>query len=298
MKLSRLSLVAKNGIDRLRAQGIEPDLDDVITLNDLGRSLERPEGLPSLSVLGNPVVAGNAVLWPWSIGAERWYNQRAASWFSCFPDFTILALAYSHAMARNPGFLASIITMEQAKAEIQSWVMTSNATREEIVDALDKLQAAPGPKKGDVYCPECRQRWHEKEEREEEFSSVPDSLNDSEFFDLLAILVKTFPGTTFEYWTWTTPQALTLRLLSQTIRRESMAGTLDSRSPQMVATHAFETGIRAIRDKHLAAKKRAKAAKDAQEEAGRAEASQAYEVLGETYKAAEAQMEGEFPNVK
>jgi len=290
VKLSRLSLVAKNGLDRLRAQGIEPDLDDVIALNDLGRRLERPEGSPALSVLGNPVTAGNAVLWPCTIGAERWYRQRAEPWFSKLRDYQTFALAYSHAMSMNPGFLASIITMEQAKQEIQAWVMACNATKEEIVDALDKLIPSHDPKKGEVYCPECRQRWYEKEERDEEYHDAPDSLNDSEFFDLLAILIKTFPGTTFEYWTWSTPQALTLRLLSQTIRRESMAGTVDNRSPQMMATHAFEVGIRAIRDKHLARRKREQEA--SKDSAGQSEAVEAYNVLAETYKGAEEAQKG------
>ncbi len=68
-----------------------------------------------------------------------------------------------------------------------------------------------------------------------------------------------------------------------------MAGTTDNRSPQMMATHAFEVGLRAIRDKHLARRKREQEA--TQEATGQAEAVEAYNVLSETYKGEEAQNE-------
>lgn len=256
MKLSRLSLVAKNGIDRLRAQGIEPDFDDVACLHDLGKRLERPDGSPVLSVLGNPVQAGNVTLWPWSIGAERWYNQRAAPWFRQLPELEFFALVFSHVNARCPEVLVELITAKQAAAAISAWVQTSNASRKELVAAIDQLLPAPECSAKKRYCPECGERWRDQEDLEEEAAALPPSLDDSTFLDLIGSLVRAFPGTTFDWWTWSSPAALTLRFLNAEIRRNRAQGETDSRSPLMMATHAFESALRAIKAKHEARKKR------------------------------------------
>lgn len=259
MKLTRISLVAKNGIERLRRQGIEPDLDDIACLHDYGTRLEHPPGAPSLSVLGDPVKVGNVILWPWSIGAERWFRERAQRWFSAIPEMELYAMAFSFAMSRRPEVLVNLIDARAAAEAIRTWILSASATRQELIDAMDKLlpdPPAPGAK--EKLCPECHRPDPAADSAEQDALDLPPVLSDPLFQDLIARLMKAFPGTSMEFWTWSTPEALSLRFLAKFVRQlDGESGSEFAASEHMAATHNFETALRMIRDKHLARRKRA-----------------------------------------
>ena len=250
MKLAKLSMIARNGIERLEKQGIHPDHDDIVSLHVLGCRLEHPDGQTGLSVLGNPVMAGSAILWPWSIGAERWFHDRACVWFEGNGDMEFFALCYSHAMAKQPNVMQGLLTRQDAIRAIQLWVQGCDATRNELTAALEILIPDRKPSNKVRTCPTCNQYIHEEVD-----DSVPPDLDDGVFFDLCARLMKCFPGTTMDYWLWSTPQALTMRYLERHARGEMAMGNNVERDAQMMATNAFEIAMRMIRDKHLAAKK-------------------------------------------
>jgi len=256
VRLARLSLTAKNGVDRLRGQGIEPDADDIAAIHELGKRLENPEGLPGLSVLGNPIRAGNCTLWPWSIGAERWYYRRALPWFEDLPEVQLYAIAFSLYYSHKPEVLVDIVDMKEAKKAIQLWASHCGATRNELASAIDKLMPddIDPPKKEDVFCPECARKMPAEDVDQDE-DNLPDDLDETSFMDICEILIKAYPGTTLEDWLWSTPKALSLRFLERHVPQGAQE-EVDSAKPLMRATHRFETGLRMIRDKHLARRAR------------------------------------------
>jgi len=253
-----LSLVAKEGVFRLRGQGIEPDLDDVAALHELGKRVERNEGAPSLSVLGNPVRAGNCTLWPLTIGAEQWLNGRALPWFEGNGTLEFYACAFAYAMARTPEVLIELVEAKQAAKVVEAWAGDCSATRDELSDALDKLlpeESVPG--KEDKFCPECMQDWP-PDRPDEDPNLLPPELDQGAYFSLIESLIKTYPGTTMEYWTWTPPQSVAFRLLQASADSDANSNGQVSSGSNMQATHRFETALRSIRDKHLARAKREK----------------------------------------
>lgn len=257
MKLVRLSTLARNRIELLRAGGIDPDYEDVLTLHYLGKRLEDPDGTPGLSILGNPVKVGNITLWPWSIGAERWYNTRAAKWYSDDPTMLFSALVFSLAYSNDPGKLKNLFIEDETTRVIDDWLDSLTATRTQIVAAVDKLMPERDRPAKVKVCPECQRPMPTDDA--DDFENLDEDLDDTAFLGICEMLMKAYPGTTLEYWQWSTPKALTFKILDRYIERESeKAGSKSTISAQMRATHAFEVAARQIRDKHLARQNRAK----------------------------------------
>ena len=245
MRLAKLSLIAQSGVNRLVATGITPDYDDVIALQELGWALSNPEGLPCVSVLGNPVRVGNCDLWPWSIGSERWYRLRAQDWFGDDNEFLLYSLAFSHAQSREPAILRALTNPKDALAAVEAGL--------EVFYTEDSV-----PSQADYSrtCPECMQERPDLPTKDDE-GQLLDTLDESAYFDVIGRLMAAYGGTTLDYWTWTPPTAVSFRLLSTALSADDTTG--GGRSA-MAATHKYETGLRFIRDKHLARKRREKEA--------------------------------------
>lgn len=248
MKLPQLSLMARAGLERLTRAGVVPDWDDVAALQALGLAMERPEtGGPALSVLGCPVKVGNVTLWPWSIGAGRWYKERAAAWFAEWPEVDLLALAFSHCNSHSPAVLSALVTREETVKALTAWAEQCGATVKELSGALDCVLPPGGPDgKGVKACPECGRRLNDNTE-----ADLPPPPDSAQWLDLVGALMQAFPGTGREYWTWTEPESGSMRLLRlYSARQRAMGAEMDGTSPVMLATHAFESALRQIKAKH------------------------------------------------
>ena len=255
MKQSRLSLLARNRIEVLQKQGFDLDLDDIINLHYAGLKLEAPDGLPDLSVLGNPIQCGNVILWPLSIGASIWYNRRAAVWFASSPELNIYALAYAYAHAYKPEILHGLINQGDASKAVSEWAKTVTATKDELLNALDQLMPELTIDRKTKICPECQQVVHPEKTADD---VCPDSdFDETSFVDVIASLMLAYPGKDYAYWAWQTSQSLALRLLDRANRRElAKNGQIDPHNPQMVATHNFEQTAHRIKAKHEARRNR------------------------------------------
>ena len=257
MKLPRLCLVAGGAIERLKRQGVEPDLDDIIALHELGKRLENPKGQASLCVTGNPVRVGNATLWPLSIGAERWLNGKALDWFDGDSAVSLYAVAFAYAMSKTPEVLQELVTAKQAIEAVNDWANQCGATQDEISDAIEQLlpeEKPPG--KNDKVCPECLQAMPPEGPREDP-ELLPAEPDEPQYFEMIEKLLKYFPGTTYDYWIWTPPAAVSFRLLNAAIMNNAEGVTETANSPHMQATHRFETAVRLIAEKHAKRKERA-----------------------------------------
>jgi hypothetical protein len=135
------------------------------------------------------------------------------------------------------------------------------------MDQLLPDPPAPGAK--ERLCPECHRPDPAADAAKQDALDLPPALSTPLYNDLIGRLMKSFPGTSMEFWTWSTPEALTLRFLAKFVRQiEGDSGSEFAAAELMNATHTFEIALRMIRDKHLARQKRAEGAPDASRRAG------------------------------
>lgn len=165
----KLSRVAEAGIAELRQKhGIEPTLDEVIWLHELGKAQEAAGRVDG--ILDGPVRAGEAFIWPMTISAAQWYRNNASVWFKHSPLFTFYALAFALCHGRGDpipdtthrGWFERLVRRvldlretrtlcdlrdRRAAAEaVEAWLERIGASRRELeaaVDAVLKLGDQP-----------------------------------------------------------------------------------------------------------------------------------------------------------
>ena len=158
----KLSPVAKAGIQELRLNyGIEPTLDEIIWLHELGKAQETAGH--SDGTIEAPAKAGKAFLWPMTISAAQWYRNSALIWFHSSPLFVFYALAFALAHGRGDPVpdtkergwyerlyrklhgiqetltLSDLIDRSEAAKSIRIWISATGATRKELETAVNYL---------------------------------------------------------------------------------------------------------------------------------------------------------------
>jgi len=96
-----LSRNGYNKIRELRARGIEPDLEEIAWLHELGKRVDNPSTSERMDLIGRPVKAGNVWLWPFTVMSHIWYSDFALPWFRASEHVTNYALAFALAHGRG-----------------------------------------------------------------------------------------------------------------------------------------------------------------------------------------------------
>lgn len=141
----RLSRVAAGKVRELREEhGVEPTLDEIIWLHELGRKVENPvAGEAALTDL--PIKVGNVYLWPLSVSASIWLHERALPWFEHSPILAMYAMAFAMAHGRGqatgdgPKTLQDLMDRDAATAVIHAWASMITCTRAELEAAMDSV---------------------------------------------------------------------------------------------------------------------------------------------------------------
>jgi hypothetical protein len=125
--------LAKDDWEELRAQGLNPTLEDFDRLNQL--ALKLVEGSETTAA-NFPRIgwAGDIPFYQPTMQVYLWYHThavRAAK--NEETELTFWAFALAH--ARVPGFFAELCTPAQIDKAVSAWVASVNVTREEIVRA-------------------------------------------------------------------------------------------------------------------------------------------------------------------
>src|SRR3990167_588410 len=98
----KLSRIAANGIRELRRDhGVEPTLDEIIWLHELGKRVENPTDGERLDLIGAPFFAGNVRLWRWTVSASVWFYELALPWFGDSDRLCFWAMAFALAHGRG-----------------------------------------------------------------------------------------------------------------------------------------------------------------------------------------------------
>ena len=100
--------LARSEIELLRADGIEPTLDELAELFELAKRVESPFARTNPIASRAPIAVGssNLRLWPLSLRAEAWLEQHAAK----LSTFGAALVGYAAAFGREPGTLESLAT--------------------------------------------------------------------------------------------------------------------------------------------------------------------------------------------
>jgi hypothetical protein len=173
--------LAREIIGALRADGIEPTLDQIAELIHLARKVQEPSRRTSPWYEGDPVRAGESgpTLRPLTIQAEEWFDWAVSE----FTDdkWRGLAFCYAAQNGRAPGAFDDLWDSKKARAALRSYARRLPCNRVELESAAMRIMDAASP--GDTY------RARKADEGESGY----------DYGDLLARLVAA-TGHTREYW--------------------------------------------------------------------------------------------------
>lgn len=123
---------AEAAINGLRAEGIDPTLDEVVWLNDVARELDSGSPLSA----GIPYRAGDSLwLWPFTIQGAAWY-ARVLDWYAEDEDGAFFALAYALAYGRQSGAFYLLQDAVAARKQVDSWKRVLRCTVDELTYAI------------------------------------------------------------------------------------------------------------------------------------------------------------------
>lgn len=142
----RSGLLFQSGIAKCRSAGIEPSPDEVVEIWRAAKSAVEGDGeLPAL--LEVPVVVGNVVLYPRTLGAALWWDRFGERWFgNGTPQDQVVALAWMLAHARKPEVFERTRRKSVAVARIVAWQfgIAASVTPAQLAWGIRKIFAHVG----------------------------------------------------------------------------------------------------------------------------------------------------------
>jgi hypothetical protein len=171
--MNGIAQIAKKEIEDLRSQGIEPTLEEIIWLNDLGLKVENPAKAIKVAA-GSPVQCGGKWLWPFTIQSGAWFDNYAVKLFTS-ADMLIWCLGFAlnlGRLAKLPDYcipkalrrkgqetirFSQLTEFDLAKHAVNQWALrqpfTFSELKTSIVEVMPQLKAPfrlpPPPKSKD-----------------------------------------------------------------------------------------------------------------------------------------------------
>lgn len=136
--------LAKAEIDRLRADSIEPTLDDIAALIHWAKRVERPRAGLSPLLERAPYRVGNCKLYPLTVQAEEWI-ELVSEWFPASLSASLVAYAMAH--GREEGAFDELTLRHKALRAVKAWRRKCTASQAEIAEAVETLIGDPPPLK-------------------------------------------------------------------------------------------------------------------------------------------------------
>jgi len=205
--------IAKEIIASLRADNIEPTLDQIAELIELARRVQEPARKTSPWYEGTPVRAGEngPTLRPLTIQAEEWFDWAV----SAFADDKLRGVAFCLASERGrmEGAFEGLWAVAPAKRAIAEYSRTLACTRAELESAAMRIMDETNP--GDVI----RSR-----------NAAGDEAQGYDYGDLIAKLAA-ITGQPREYWL-AQSRTYAFRVLQHAVNFAAQSGGLGAEKPQ------------------------------------------------------------------
>ena len=226
-----LSWVAQKAIAELRNLAVEPTLDEVLWLHELGLKVENPAGRGPGLAAGFPVRCGAVLLWPLTIGAGQWFSDVALPIFGQSTQ-SFLCLAYAHAHARRPDVLEELTTRKTIWQAVRRWCRAMTLTPRELEICMARLQGKPA------------------QDEPAKLQKKTAAADQAEWEDILAYLAVNV-GEAVETWRWQIDRSIVLTIIRQYKRLSEEDGErLDPDDPANVAAWNLHQAKLAIMDAH------------------------------------------------
>ena len=166
--------MAKLAIERLKADGISVEPEEVLCLQRLAEKTQHPHGKTDpIEWADLPTRVGNIDLWPLSMGSEWWLHNCAYAWFGRSAKWTVVAeafaLAYGHDMTIIKGacdaktakrmlktfYSLLSVSLKTLKANVEQ-LLKETQTQDIPVPALDEKKCV-ATEWGDIIAFLCHQ---------------------------------------------------------------------------------------------------------------------------------------------
>lgn len=136
--MSNVAEIAQAEIERLKADGIECTLEEIVWLNDLGRKVESPAGRVDYALAGFPIRCGNLVLWPFSIASGNWFDAVCKMFKT--EAMQLYCLGFAFANARNPDVQWETLNdYHGVRDTVNSWALHTGCTAAELKAAISRV---------------------------------------------------------------------------------------------------------------------------------------------------------------
>ena len=261
MPAKRIHKLAKEAIRRLRVDGIEPTLDEIVWLHELANATEQISD-PAYLLFASKKV-GNISIYPMTIGARVWMITQATEWFQDDELMFDLAILYAYSHSRNASAFKFETRKEAGKA-ILRWAKTLEITEKEILSAFTNLASEAEDHASEAINVLAEVLYQIKENPLSlnltgaiKFLKKNEMAIDSELpkvtwpIPYVAALMHYYPGKSEEEWLWDTSEQLGLELIKKSIAMEKVEDDkADPNDPALLAFSAFKKAERQIRSHH------------------------------------------------
>ena len=201
-----LSVLSREYLKQLRAEGGKPTDEEIVTIYELGK--QASQVFESCLLLFQYKIVGNLRVYPLTIGAKLWLEE-ARRWWKDDPAMDVLAVVYASSHSREPEQF-QFENPRQAKRHILKEMQTLNVTEEEIAEVLETQNRLEN---GD-----------EKQRDKETLSFVP----------YLSLLMRNY-GKDIDYWLWSVGDDIAADMITELAKQEGDQKAADAIDPQIQA---------------------------------------------------------------
>jgi len=250
--------MALEAIKKLRDDGIEPSLDEIIWLHNLAKKSEKYSD-PKLLLFSKKKI-GNIDIYPMTMGAKVWLFTVAYKWFENDDMLIGIAQAYAYSHSRYPSSF-EFSTAKECRKVLLKWASKQSVSEEEIIKAnddneedledvtyeymLNDLIARIKKDPSNIDLSSIQRKIIYREEKEN------NSENNMPFIPYMAMLSHYYPNKTFNEWLWETPEELCLEMLIKMIDMEKVEeDKVDLNDPSILAGIEFTRAVNFIRKRN------------------------------------------------
>ena len=198
-----LSVLSREYLKQLRAEGGKPTDEEIIQIYELGK--QASQVFESSLLLFQYTMVGNLRVYPLTIGAKLWLEE-AGRWWEGDDTMQALAIVYASCHSREPERF-QFDNPRQAKRAIKKELRKANATEDEIATVLDELQ-----------------RQQESKGGKEDLSFIP----------YLSMLMAHY-GKDVDYWLWSVTDDVAADMIKEIVKQEGNTRAADAVDPQIQA---------------------------------------------------------------